>query len=554
MGLGRFSFISSVYTYIVMNKSINSGDNLEKIKKLYHNEGYFDRYGNSIFLFFVLAIILFIVYTYFQIQTNLQSIRDNWAVERCKPMILPFVGFINKPDDQGIFDFTQQNFDSCLQTILQNIIGFFVAPLNYLVALMTELYLSIINALDQIRIMFLQIRDAIEKLGTDVMTRLMNIIAPILQIIIAFKDMAGKGQAILLTGLFTGLAVYDLLSSFLLNIMNGIIIFLVILMASILTNYGLSFIPFVGGVFLNLAIALFVIFIAVSVPLSLVLFFCAKHMGLRPDNPIPVLCFDRETPIQLVDGSFLEIEHVQVGQELQRQELQRQELQRPNKITAKLKLTTARGVDMYYLYGIFVSGTHLVWYDKEKHFIHVSEHPDRIPFPHYNQPFLYSLNTESKRIHLRGQGSEVIFADWDDCKEDLPPNHLHRENDGGFIGCTPIELLNGNFIPLEMVEPNMRLKGGIEVLGVVVIDGLTVEKQFVFKNPVGKQIVGGAHWIYYDPLTKKKTSTFKDSLRITETLSLSQKQPLLYHLITDKKVFWIENVLFVDYNDCWLSF
>ena len=78
-------------------------------------------------------------------------------------MILPFVGFINKPDDQGIFDFTQQNFDSCLQTILQNIIGFFVAPLNYLVALMTELYLSIINALDQIRIMFLQIRDAIDK-------------------------------------------------------------------------------------------------------------------------------------------------------------------------------------------------------------------------------------------------------------------------------------------------------------------------------------------------------------------------------------------------------
>jgi hypothetical protein len=357
--------------------------------------------------------------------------------------------------------------------------------------------------------------------------------------------MAGKGQAIMLTSLFTAIGVYDTLRSAVSNIINFIIIILIIMVVIMVIYLGLSFTPFVGFIYYSLLMTLLSIFISISVPLALIVAFGSEHMGIQPDQPIPALCFDRDTPIPMANCSFLTIEDVQVGDVLQKD----------GRVTAKLKLTTAKGVDMYNLYGVFVSGTHLVWYNKEERFIHVCEHPDRVPLLNYRQPFLYSLNTESKRIRLQAlKGGNSVFADWDDCKEVAPPDHLHVVNDGGFAGSTCIELYNGNFIALEQVEPNMRLKGGVEVWGVVMVDGLTLEKQFVFQNPVGYQIVGGAHWVYWDPLTKKKTSTFRDPLRITERLAPSQKQEKLYHLITDKEVVWIENILFADYNACCLPF
>ena len=83
---------------------LNSAD---KINKLYNDLNYYDVYGGSVIFFIILIIILLLVWSYTSIMTNMQTIKDNWAVERCNPKVIPYAGFINKPEDSTIIQYTQ---------------------------------------------------------------------------------------------------------------------------------------------------------------------------------------------------------------------------------------------------------------------------------------------------------------------------------------------------------------------------------------------------------------------------------------------------------------
>ena len=60
---------------------------IHKIEKLYENMTYFSEYGFSVFLFIFITFIVLLGCGFCYVMIRAQSIRDDWANQRCKPFL-----------------------------------------------------------------------------------------------------------------------------------------------------------------------------------------------------------------------------------------------------------------------------------------------------------------------------------------------------------------------------------------------------------------------------------------------------------------------------------
>ena len=95
------------------------------------------------------------------------------------------------------------------------------------------------------------------------------------------------------------------------------------------------------------------------------------------------------------------------------------------------------------------------------------------------------------------------------------------------------------------ISINDVLENGEKVYGLVKINGLNVNGQC--KYNLGKNLVfeGGSNILIYD-----KNVSYKSTLKLNSCNKelLSKKHNELYHLLTDTKTFFIEDIKFYDYN------
>jgi hypothetical protein len=539
------------------NTNIND-DGLKTIKKMYNNLSYFDQYGSSVLLLIIITIVIFIMSSYCYVMINIQPIKDDWINQRCKPGVIPFAGLINCPDDMTFSEFTKQNFDYCTQNIVNGVTSNAVQPITFVTDMLNKLYESIQNSINAIRGMFNKIRLQIQAISEELMGRLMNIMIPLQQIIIAFKDILSKTQGALTAGLYTLLGSYYTLKSLMGAIAQLIITILIGLSIMIA---ALWLVPFTWGA----AAANSAIFIAISIPMALVLGFMIDILKVKTNLKIPsIKCFDKDTLLKMNDGTFKRISEIETGDILTDN----------NEVTAKIKVVT-EGSQMYTLNGVVVSDSHIVNYHGK--WIPVSEYPDSVKMESYNEPFLYCLNTGSKTITI----NDMCFTDWDEIydesiskfntmlcikfnnskndinylnntsktsnKYNFKPNDIHKYYDGGFIKSTVVKLQNGQLKEIQHVEINEILENGEKVYGLVEINGTNLDEQFIYNLGKGRLFEGGVNLNLCDK-----------SIYVSTTLDLDEpnkkkikiKNKKLYHLLTDKNTLSINNVEFFDYNAC----
>ena len=106
----------------------------KSINNLYKNAGYIDRYSGDLLVTISLCMSFFLVIIYFWIKSNIKPIQQNWAAERCSPIILPFAGIVAPQTSESAFEYTASNFTYCTQTILQNIGQYALAPFYYIMS------------------------------------------------------------------------------------------------------------------------------------------------------------------------------------------------------------------------------------------------------------------------------------------------------------------------------------------------------------------------------------------------------------------------------------
>jgi hypothetical protein len=518
--------------------NINTG--LKNIEKMYKNLTYFDQYGGSVMVFFIITIILIILCSYCFIMINLAPIKDDWQNQRCKPYIIPFAGIINKPNNMSIGDFTSQNFSYCTQNIMANISGVFLQPITFITNVINGILNDVKQSINAIRAMFDKIRTFFQTVIEEIMGRVMNVSISLQKIIISAKDIIGKIQGVMTAGLFTTLGAFYTLQALMGAIAEMIITILIVLAAIII---GLWAVPFTWGA----ASAMTAIFLAISIPMAIILVFMLKYLKVKPDLSIPkIKCFDKDTFIDMDDGSKKKIIDIKVGDILINN----------NKVTGKIKVNR-EGSEMYQLNGIIVSDSHIVNYNNQ--WIKVSQHPDSLKNLGYKEPFLYCLNTSNKTIII----NNITFTDWDEIydekieiiKDKLKSisneSDIHKYLDGGFIGSTKVTLKNGNRKEIKNIDVGDILSDGEIVYGIVEIDGLDLISQY--KYYLGNNVIveGGPNlYLYKNDDINENNILFTNNLNLDIEMKDTKKikKNILYHLLTNKNTFCIDKIKFYDYN------
>lgn len=495
-------------------------NNLNNITKMYEKLTYYDQYGASLIVFILITIIVLILVSYFHAMINIQPIVDDWPNQRCKPNIIPFAGFLTHPEGLTATEYTSQNFTYCTQNILSGITGVAVQPLTYVTTVLQSFANLIKNAIQSIRAMFDKIRTLFQTVSQEIMGRIINVMIPLQEIIISFKDLIGKIQGTMTAGLFTLLGSYYALKSLMGAIAQFIITILIALAVMIAVFW---IVPFTWGA----AVANTVIFVAIAIPMAIILAFMVDVLKVDTGFKIPkVKCFDKDTLITMNNGIQNKIININVGDVLAN----------GNVVTAKIKVAT-EGSQMYILNNIFVSDSHIVKYKEQ--WIPVSKHPNAVKYDNYKEPYLYCLNTSKKIIEINNE----IFTDWDEIYNDtldkilknklIPINtcsDIHKYLDYGFGNKTKIKLQNNFEIDIDKVRINDILQNGEKVYGIVEINGSDLLENYLYNLGKNNYLEG------YAPM-----------LNVEKTLipNINNK---LYNLLTDEGIFKIGNTIIKDYN------
>jgi hypothetical protein len=341
------------------------------------------------------------------------------------------------------------------------------------------------------------LRKNIRKFAEDVFHKILNVMIPLMSLLISLKDMLDKSQGIMTAGLYTFLGAYDTLKALMGSIVE---LTVVMLMAMVIIIVGLWSIP-IGWPAAAASSAIYVVF---ALLLSIILVFLVEVMGIK-SSPVPKLrCFDKDTLLEMSDGSYKKIIDIKAGDILAKNVL----------VTAKIKVLS-EGLRMFTLGSVTVSESHIVKYQDQ--WVAVRDHPlaEEIPKDKYSEPFLYCLNTSSKEIVI----DDIIFTDWDEIydssltsvmntvpynifikDEEFKKANIHRYLDVGFESDMIIYLID------VQIGDNMSTKG--IVYGIV-----EIEKETILGN------------------------------------TNENDEKVLYHLLVSNKLFETKGKIIRDYND-----
>lgn len=516
----------------------NIQNSVKILSKLYNNINYWDEYGTSFIIFLILMIILFLLHGYFYAMINIQPLQENWTKYRCSPKVIPFAGMINKPSDKTSIQYTEENFNYCIQNILKEISGLAVQPLTFITQTLQKIFEGIKGEIQNIRSMFNNIRNNIKSMSQEIMGRIMNIMIPLQQVIIKVRDLFGKVQGVMTTGLYTLFGAYMTLQTLIGAIIQGLVTVLIIIAATIAALIIIAAIPIVGEFVIPILAADIAIFIAICVPTIIIIVFASIFLQLQTQSLIPSFCFDKNTTISLKNGKIISIKEVEVGEILENGDI----------ITAILKLDRKLN-KMFCLNKIIVTGNHPILFKGK--WIKVFQHPNAIEIKDYNEPYVYCFNTSSKTILLNGN----IFSDWDEIQEEkynlslIKKPLIHKTTDGGFNKNTLITLKDGDKKKISDIKIGDILFNSEVVNGLVEINGIDLEQ---YKFYVEKIVFEGGNNLYFI-INGEIISTLdlnNKYKREKKMVDENSKEKKLYHLITNTKTFFIGNIEFLDYDNC----
>ena len=520
-----------------MNSNSNSNNISEIINKLYSKAGFLEKYGGSLWTTFIISLIFFIAISYYFVYNNIEPIKADWVNQMCKPNVMPFAGLINPPDPNTMsaFEFTQNNFTNCIQSILADIIGIFLAPFYYLIDLLTKVFDLIRESIQAIRKVIDSIRNAVMEVSSEVMGRILNFLIPLQHLLIKVRDMMSKTQGVMSATVYTLLGTYDTMISAVKSIVQIISSILLALAAIIIILFVIPF-----GFGLPFAIPLLVIFILILIP-GIMVYIVQVLILKQMSNPLPNIpcCFCGNTLIKLKNKKYIRIKDIEPGIVLEDN----------NIVTAKLKLAV-RDENFYNLNDVICTGDHNVKYNNV--WIKVKNHKDSKKIENTSD-YIYCINTSKKYIKI----NDEIFGDWDEldnseldelkqkCEKYLPNKfeltYIHKYLDGGFVENTKIELQDGHNVNIKDVEVNDILRFGERVTGIVKIKADDLEiKKYNLEN--GNYIIGGPNIQICD-----------SDLGMVNSLDMYGDKvdtKYIYHLTTDNSTFYINGTKYYDYNSC----
>ena len=252
----------------------------QSINQLYDKAGYLARYGGDVYITIIVLILFLLFVGYYSAMSRIKPLRANWTKERCNPSVIPYAGLVYRPPGKTVMEATTENFAQCGQTVLQNITGYAVMPLQYVLSTITQVFVLIVKSLEMIRALFNEMRNNIKTITEDVMGRLLNIVVPLQQIMVAVKSALEKFVGIGASIIYTIYGAYLALKAFIGSVIKLIILYLVALTIIIVVLWLL---PWTWP----LATAATVTWLLITIYLIIVIVFFSQAMRGRTSGKVP---------------------------------------------------------------------------------------------------------------------------------------------------------------------------------------------------------------------------------------------------------------------------
>ena len=189
-------------------------NNVDKLFNMYDKQTYYDLYGGSTVFSVLFVIGFFSLFSYITLSTKFAHIRKNWSNYKCNPQVIPLAGLINKDPHKGTLETTADNFTNCTSNILTEITGDFLTPIYSVTSSLENMVKHSIHDVQMIRTKIGSIVNNVKDVDRQIMGRIMNFLMPVKLMFIKIKDMLGKANATLVTGMYTAIASYLGLKSF----------------------------------------------------------------------------------------------------------------------------------------------------------------------------------------------------------------------------------------------------------------------------------------------------------------------------------------------------
>ena len=188
---------------------------------------------------------------------------------------------INAPANMSKMKYAEKNFAECTQNILTDITDIALIPVHYIVSIITASVGEIMKIVNDMREIVDKIRNSFTDITSDIMSRILNIMTPLIETIITTKSMLGKSNGVVTAVMYTLFGVYLSIKSLIGSILEIVIILLIAMAVAIVL---LFFIPIVGDI---LAAAGIIFFIAVAIPMGHLIGFSNNILNVHASRGVP---------------------------------------------------------------------------------------------------------------------------------------------------------------------------------------------------------------------------------------------------------------------------
>tara|TARA_B100000963_G_C22639109_1_gene679365 strand:- start:6005 stop:7393 length:1389 start_codon:yes stop_codon:yes gene_type:complete len=280
---------------------------------------------------------------------------ENWKEYRTQPWIFPISGFIKPMEGKTGLETTIINFRTVISQMVSSFLKILMRPINAIMKVFIKIFAVFTKVLQGIRKQINVMRNFLFKLFEKMYIRLQNGMAAIVYFFLKFRESLKKSY-----GIF----------NLVINTVEHSIIFFETMMKGPLGTFG------------NLVD---------NAAWASVIFTMGPFGQASWDR---ALCFSPNTPILLNSGYARVLNDIKIGDILHNN----------NRVIAKID-ADYKSSHIYNLYGIDVTGSHLVKYNDK--WIRVSKHPDAYSKP-YNLTKIICLVTEKGILEI----NNIIFKDY----------------------------------------------------------------------------------------------------------------------------------------------
>lgn len=341
--------------------------------------------------FIGVTFALFLGLAFFSAYMKREEIMANWSKYKSDPLYM-FAAPMFKPDDdpRSRTKFAMDNFFDAIQAVITNVFSVFLQPVFKIFQLFIDAVTQTLSGLFNIRMLLGNMWKKWNS-ASDIFTRRFYSVFHQLRLtFVKLFSAMEKSFATAVSSIYMGLSTISTILSFWDLMIKVVIIIFVILIVMMIFLF-------------------FVLFPVMPIIMVAVAVLASAGLGAAAGS----FCFAGDTPIMTPAGNI----------PIQKLELN-QELHGGATVKGIMAFDTHVG-DLYELWGIQVSGTHIV-YAEDGEPIHVHDHPDAKKVPAFTMK-LYCLITSDRKIPVHSNIGPIAFADWEELTDDASLRRWHKE-------------------------------------------------------------------------------------------------------------------------------